>query len=156
VKVRACAWNDDSASLVCECGHVFLPARPATGSSEAEDATELAAQIAHHEMTTHGEWVIICRGLAPGAHAPFAPAGQYLQDYRPDALGGYGSTGWTSDPGRAMRFASRAAAEQAWGTQSAVIPGRHPARMYRVEMIPAVFADLAPGIPPGPTQEGAP
>jgi hypothetical protein len=150
------AWADDSASLVCECGHVFLLARAPGGCSEAAEALQLASDIAHHQIMTHGEWLLICRGLHPGAKAPFAPAGQYLENYRPEALGGYGSTAWTFDPARAMRFASRDAAAAAWSTRSAVIPGRHPASMYRVEAIPAAIADSGPGTPGSYTQEGAP
>jgi len=140
----------EGGQLACTCGHVFLGA-----AQTPADAITLAGEISAHWIREHGEWLIRCTGVRQGARAPFTPAGQYLEDYRPEAVGGYGMTGWTHDPGRAMRFASMAAARAAWSTPSAVMTARHPAAMYAIEVIPAVFAELDTGpAEPGTTHEG--
>lgn len=65
--------------------------------------------------------------VSPEAVVP----GAWLESYDPDAHDGRGSATWTTDPGRAMRFASPAAALAAWRTQSVIRPLRDDGRPNR-------------------------
>jgi hypothetical protein len=158
--IIAYAWASDSATLECECGYVFLGQAEGEGSSQRKVAPELAAEIVAHHIHAHGDWLIICRGTVRGEHssrqrpAAHIPQGQYLEDYRPDAMGGYGMTAWTIDPARAMRFAGEKAARDAWATSS-VRKGRSPSAVYAVEFIPALLTDTGPA-EPGTEQKETP
>jgi hypothetical protein len=76
-----------------------------------------------------GKWVIVCTGYDAGARRPpIVPEGQLLEDLM---LGGKFGTCWTFDPGRAMRFVSQEAAEQAWNATGP--HGSRPGAGLRVE-----------------------
>ena len=86
-------------------------------------------------------YLIRAVGFANGVHCPHA--GQWLKTFNHDAQQGRGYGTFTSDPLKALHFATAAAAMQFWAKQSSVNPIRpdgkpnKPLTALSVEVEPA-------------------